>query len=58
MEAILRSPLFSPPEEFNDAKTGLKVTKENFPNKIIVKHLSIKSLRINLKLYNLRSIEI
>ena len=28
-EAILKSPLFSAPEEFNDAKTWLKVMKEN-----------------------------
>ena len=44
-EAILKSPLFSAPEEFNDAKTGLKVMKENSPNKIIVGHLNINSLR-------------
>ena len=28
-EAILKSPLFSAPEEFNDAKIWLKVMKEN-----------------------------
>ena len=44
-EAILKSPLFSAPEEFNDAKIGLKVMKENFPNKIIKGHLNISSLR-------------
>ena len=44
-EAILKSPLFSAPEEFNDAKIGLKVMKENSPNKIIVEHLNINSLR-------------
>ena len=44
-EAILKSPLFSAPEEFNDAKIGLKVMKENSPNKIIVGHLNINSLR-------------
>ena len=44
-DAILKSPLFSAPEEFNDAKIGLKVTKENSPNKIIVGHLNINSLK-------------
>ena len=44
-EAILKSPLFSAPEEFNDAKIGLKVMKENSPNKIIVGHLNINTLR-------------
>ena len=34
-EAILKSPLFSAPEEFNDAKIGLKVMKENFPVKLL-----------------------
>ena len=43
--AILKSPSFSAPEEFNDAKIGLKVMKENSPNKIIVGHLNINSLR-------------
>ena len=43
-EAILKSPLFSAPEEFNDAKIGLKVMEENSPNKIIVGHLNINSL--------------
>ena len=38
-DAILKSPSFSAPEEFNDAKIGLKVMKENSPNKIIVGHL-------------------
>ena len=52
-EAILKSPLFSAPEEFNDAKIGLKVMKENSPNKIIPTLLGIK-----LKLYNFPSIEI
>ena len=36
-EAIRKSPLFSAPEEFNDAKIGLKVMKENSPNKTIVR---------------------
>ena len=44
-EVILKSPLFCAPEEFNDAKIGLKVMKENSPNKIIVEHLNINSLR-------------
>ena len=41
----MKSPSFSAPEEFNDAKIGLKVLKENSPNKIIVGHLNINSLR-------------
>ena len=41
-DSILNSPLFSAPEEFNDAKIGLKVMKENSPNKIIVIHLKHK----------------
>ena len=45
VDAILKSPSFSAPEEFNDAKIGLKVMKENSPNKIIVGHLNINSLR-------------
>ena len=44
-EAILKSPSFSASEEFNDAKIGLKVMTENSPNKIIVGHLNINSLR-------------
>ena len=44
-DSTLNSPLFSAPEEFNDAKIGLKVMKENSPNKIIVEHLNINSLR-------------
>ena len=44
-EAILKSPLFSAPEEFSDSKIGLKVMKENSPNKIIVGHVNINSLR-------------
>ena len=44
-DVTLKSPLLSAPEEFNDAIIGLKVMKENFPNKIIVGHLSISSLR-------------
>ena len=44
-DAILKSPSFSAPEEFNDAKIGLKVMKENSPNKIIVGHLNINSLK-------------
>ena len=43
--AILKSPSFSAPEEFNDTKIRLKVIKENSPNKIIVRHLNINSLR-------------
>ena len=45
VDVILKSPSFSAPEEFNDAKIGLKVMKENSPNKIIVRHLNINSLR-------------
>ena len=41
---ILKSPSFSAPEEFNDGKIGLKVMKENSPNKIIVGHLKISTL--------------
>ena len=44
-EAILKSPLLSAPEESNDTKIGLKVMKENSPNKIIVGQLNISSLR-------------
>ena len=44
-EAILKSPLFSAPEESNDTKIGLIVMKENSPNKIIVGQLNISSLR-------------
>ena len=44
-DATLESLLLSAPEEFNDAKIGLKVMKENSPNKIIVEHLNINSLR-------------
>ena len=39
-DPILKSPSFSAPEEFNDAKIGLKVMKENSPNKILVGHLT------------------
>ena len=45
VDAILKSPSFSAPEEFNDARIGLKVMKENPPNKIIVRDLNINSLR-------------
>ena len=41
VDAILKFPSFSSPEEFNDAKTGLKVMKENSHNKIIVELLNI-----------------
>ena len=44
-EAILKPPLFSAYEEFNDAKIGLKVMKENSPNKIIVGNLHINPLK-------------
>ena len=44
-KAILNSPLFSAHEEFNDAKFGLKVMREDSPNTIIVGHLNINSLR-------------
>ena len=44
-DAILKSPSFSAPEEFNDAKIGLKVMKENSLNKIIVGHLNINYFR-------------
>ena len=33
-EAILKSPLFSAHEEFNDTKIGLEVMKENSPKKL------------------------
>ena len=36
-----KSPSFSSPEEFSDAKTGLNVMKENSHNKTIVELLSI-----------------
>ena len=45
VDAILKSPSFSAPKEFNNAKIGLKVMKENSPNKIVVGHLNINSLR-------------
>ena len=45
VDDILKSLSFSAPEEFNDAKIGLRVMKENSPNKIIVGHLNINSLR-------------
>ena len=45
VDAILKSPSVSAPEEFNDAKTGLKVMKKWSPNKIIVGHLNINSLK-------------
>ena len=44
-EAVLKSPIFSAPEEFNHAKIGLKVMKGNSSNKIVVGHLKINSLR-------------
>ena len=47
VEAILKSPLISAHEECNDAKIELKVMKENYPNKVIVGHLIINSLRDN-----------
>ena len=47
-DVTLKSPLLSAPEEFNDAIIGLKVMKENFPNKIIMGHLNISSLRNKL----------
>ena len=49
VDAILKSPSFSAPEQFNGTKTGLKVMKENSPNKIIVGHLNINSLRNKLE---------
>ena len=45
VDVILKSPSLPAPEEFNDAKIGLKVMKENSPNEIIVVHLNINSLR-------------
>ena len=56
-DALLKPPLFSAPEEFNDAKIGLKVTKENSPNKIIVGHLNINFLKnkfeaLSFKIYH------
>ena len=44
-DAILQSPSFSAPDQFNDAKIKLKVMKENSPNKIILRHFNINSLR-------------
>ena len=44
-DVILKSSSLSDSEEFNDAEIGLKVMKENSPNKIIVGHLNINSLR-------------
>ena len=32
VDAIMKSPSFSAPKEFNDAKIGLKVMKENSSN--------------------------
>ena len=58
VDAILRSPPFSAPEEFNNAKIGLKVMKENSPNKVIVGHLNTNSLRDKFELNSLSSIEI
>ena len=52
VDVILKSPSFFAREEFNDAKIGLKVMKENSPNKVIVGHLNVDSLRNKLKLYN------
>ena len=45
VDAILKSLSFSAPEDFNDAKIGLKVMKENSPNKIIAAHLNINSFK-------------
>ena len=45
VDVILKSPSFSSPKEFNDAKIGMKVMKENSPNKILVGHVNINSLR-------------
>ena len=44
-DAILKSPSFSAPEEFNDTNIGLRKMKEHTPNKIIVGHLNINFLR-------------
>ena len=44
-DVILKSSSLSASEEFNDAEIGLKVMKENSPNKIIVGHLNINSLK-------------
>ena len=43
-DAILKFPSFFALEEFNDAKIGLEVKKENSPYKIIVRYLNINSL--------------
>ena len=48
-ETILKSSLFFASEEVNDANIGLKVIKANSPNKIIVGHLNINSLRNKFK---------
>ena len=37
-DPILKSPSFSAPEEFNDAKIGLKVMKENSTNSGTLKY--------------------
>ena len=52
-DAILMSPSFFAPEEFNGAKIGMKVMKENTPNKIIVGHLNIDSLSNKFEAKNL-----
>ena len=44
-KAIPKSPLSSAYKEFSDAKIGLKVMKENSPNKITVGNLHINPLR-------------
>ena len=48
-ETILKSSLFFASEEVNDANIGLKVIKAKSPNKIIVGHLNINSLRNKFK---------
>ena len=45
IKIVSKPTLFSAHEEFNAVKIGLKVMKENSPNKIIVGHLNINTLR-------------
>ena len=44
-KAISKTSLFSGYEKFNDAKIGMKVMKENSPNKITVRNFNMNTLR-------------
>ena len=44
-KAISKPFLFSAYEKFNDAKIGMKVMKENSPNKITVRNFNMNTLR-------------